>query len=429
MGIFDSFIPWRRSKPEDWEKPTWDAPGDFSFIDPWGVRVDSMTVEELYRDQPHLRTVTSFIARMVSTVSLHVYRREDDGGRERVRENDSQAGGLARLMRRANDNMLMAELLTQTVMDLCLYDEWIWLVGGEQDGEAAILPIPHHWIQKRHFSDPWTLEGITLWRGDNGRPMYIGAENIIRHTGYNPSTLKFGTSPILALKNVLKQNKARGEYQEQLWERGPRMAGFIERPLDAKWDHKDRQRFKSDLRAQFSAGGSGAGGVALLEDGMKFQPHHLKADDEQLVEQTKLSLETVAQVYHVNPTMVGILDNANYSNVKEFRQSLYGDTLLPIMKGIEESINAYLLPMLGVDDATFYVEFNMQERLRARFEEQAAVTSQAIGAPWMTVNEGRVMNNLPKIEGGDELARPLNTDFGDSAPEPDEGGDEQEGQE
>ena len=120
MGIFDSFIPWRRSKPEDWEKPTWDAPGDFSFIDPWGVRVDSMTVEELYRDQPHLRTVTSFIARMVSTVSLHVYRREDDGGRERVRENDPQAGGLARLMRRANDNMLMAELLTQTVMDLCL---------------------------------------------------------------------------------------------------------------------------------------------------------------------------------------------------------------------------------------------------------------------------------------------------------------------
>ena len=85
--------------------------------------------------------------------------------------------------------------------------------------------------------------------------------------------------------------------------------------------------------------------------------------------------------------------------------------------------------MLGVDDATFYVEFNMQERLRARFEEQAAVTSKAIGAPWMTVNEGRVMNNLPKIDGGDVLSRPLNTDFGDSVPEPDEGGDEQEGQE
>ncbi|MGO1992994.1 MAG: phage portal protein, partial [Corynebacterium sp.] len=47
------------------------------------------------------------------------------------------------------------------------------------------------------------------------------------------------------------------------------------------------------------------------------------------------------------------------------------------------------------------------------FEEKAAVTSTAVGAPWMTVNEARGMNNMPGIEGGDELARPMNTSFGD----------------
>ena len=46
---------------------------------------------------------------------------------------------------------------------------------------------------------------------------------------------------------------------------------------------------------------------------------------------------------------------------------------------------------------------------------------QATGAPWMTVNESRARMNLPAIEGGDVLARPMNTAFGDdTAPEPEE---------
>ncbi|MGY0887108.1 phage portal protein [Corynebacterium aurimucosum] len=411
MGILDKLTGWRRPPAE--EPRDYALDNGINLNDFWDFRIDHMSVEELYRTQPHLRTVTSFIARMVSSVSLHAYRREDDGGRVRVYDT-----ALAQLLKQSSRSLLMSDLLTTTVMDLCLYDEWIWYVDVDESWGArwSIYPIPQRWVKKRHFEDPWTFKGISL-HDERGREIFLPAERLIRHSGYNPSTFKCGVSPILALKDVLKQNRARAEYQAQLWDRGPRMAGFIERPLDAKWDHKDRQRFKADLRAQFSAGGSGAGGIALLEDGMKFSPHHLKASDEQVVEQTKLSLETVAQVYHINPTMVGILDNANYSNVKEFRQSLYGDSLLPIMKGIEEALNAFLLPMIGVDTAVFYAEFNMGERLRARFEEQAAVTSQAIGAPWMTVNEGRAMNNLPKIEGGDDLARPLNTEFGASDPE------------
>ena len=59
-----------------------------------------------------------------------------------------------------------------------------------------------------------------------------------------------------------------------------------------------------------------------------------------------------------------------------------------------------------------YVEFNVEERLRGRFEEQAEVTSKAVGAPWMTRNEARSMNNLPHVEGGDELVVPLNVSAG-----------------
>ena len=156
---------------------------------------------------------------------------------------------------------------------------------------------------------------------------------------------------------------------------------------------------------------------------MEFKPFHLSASDEQVAEMTKLSLSTVAQVYHINPTMVGLLDNANYSNVREFRQSLYGDSLGPVMKQLEGVFNVVLLPRLAaldgdLDPARVYVEFNVEERLRGRFEEQAEVTSKAVGGPWMTRNEARTMNNLPHIEGGDELIVPLNVAQGQPAAPP-----------
>lgn len=132
------------------------------------------------------------------------------------------------------------------------------------------------------------------------------------------------------------------------------------------------------------------------------------AKEEQYVEGNKLSLQTVASVYHVNPTMVGLLDNANYSNVREFRRMLYGETLGPRLSELEQKINMFLLPMLGVDTDKTYVEFNTEQQLRGSFEEQAAVFSTAVGGPWLTINEARAKQNLPAIEGGDELIKPKN---------------------
>ena len=43
------------------------------------------------------------------------------------------------------------------------------------------------------------------------------------------------------------------------------------------------------------------------------------------------------------------------------------------------------------------------------------MTSQAVGAPWMTRNEARRMRNLPAVDGGDDLVTPLNVLIGGQA--------------
>lgn len=84
----------------------------------------------------------------------------------------------------------------------------------------------------------------------------------------------------------------------------------------------------------------------------------------------------------------------------------------------------FLLEKLGVEDDVYF-EFNIEEKLRASFEEKAQVTSTAVGGPWMTRNEARAMNNLPSVDGGDDLLVPLNTavDPGEEPPSADGGDD------
>jgi hypothetical protein len=112
--------------------------------------------------------------------------------------------------------------------------------------------------------------------------------------------------------------------------------------------------------------------------------------------------------------MVGILDNANFSNTKEFRKMLYSETLGPTLAMVEDRINAFLVPRVAKAEHA-YVEFNIEEKLQGDFEEQAAVLSTSTGAPWLTRNEARAKRNLPALPGGDELVVPLNVLVGGQA--------------
>jgi hypothetical protein len=123
--------------------------------------------------------------------------------------------------------------------------------------------------------------------------------------------------------------------------------------------------------------------------------------------------------------MVGLLENATYSNIETQHRMLYQDALGPWLTAIEEEIELQLLPDLD-SDPRIYVEFNIAAKLAGSFEEQAAALSTSTGRPWMSANEARARLNLPRIDDpeADRLVVPLNVLVGgqasprDSAPPP-----------
>lgn len=368
--------------------------------------LEGMSNERLYETQPHLRTVISFLASSIAQTSLKCYTRNDEN--DRVRDN---SGVLPTLLRNPNPDMTGYELIYSLAADLLLNDEALWVVGEDADSPSGftIRPIPYAWICNYSDGDIFEPGIVTISNPDTGIRTSFRADEIIRWHGWKPSDPRFGTSPVMALKQVLGEQVSAWKYREQIWRRGARVPAYISRPKDVMgWTDAEAERFKTAWEASWTGDGSAAGGTPILEDGMEIKASpSFSFADAQWAQANTLSLETVCGVYHLNPALVGSSSGQTYASVKENARQLYTETLGPWLRMITDRINTFLIPRIGapIDE---YVEFDLSSKLAGSFEEQAATIQSAVGGPWMTRNEARGRLNLPRIDGGDELIVPLN---------------------
>lgn len=368
------------------------------------------TPAQMFRTQPYLRAVVSFLARNIAQLGLHTFERVSDV--DRIRDTSSVT---ARLISSPNDYTTRYELLNALVADLALWDMAFWMVTPDAKREIGwrITAIPVAWVDVPFGGDLWEPESWRVTRPGQ-LSVEIPAANMVHFHGWDPEFLHRGVSPVQTLKDILTEQIASVIYRQQRWERGARVGYVLTRPVGApRWSPETEERFRSEWKEKFqSARGSEAGGTPILQDGMTLTKMGFSAVEDEFVEASKLALTTVASVFHVNPTMLGLLDNANYSNVREFRRMLYGDTLGPWLSMIEDRFNSFVIPKVEGPDSPLYVEFNINEKLQGSFEEQAQVASMAVGGPYMTRNEYRARQNMAPIEGGDELIVPMNVTTG-----------------
>lgn len=381
---------------------------------PWiDEMVGSLTPTAMWKTQPHLRTVVSFRCENVSQLGTHLYVRQPDGGR--VRSYDSPA---AKTLKYVDGQMTTSDLIYALVGDIDLHDRAYWWIMVNEDPDIPspyrIRRLPPAWVSE-HEADIWGVKSYEVGT-DLGR-VIVPASEILVFRGYDPSTTR-GQSPALdALKDTLREQIAATTYRQQVWKLGGRVSAIITRPKDAPaWSDTAKQQFKTDWYSKFTGNGSQAGGVPILEDGMTYNKVDFSAKDQQFVEAARLAFQTVCGVYHINPSMVGQTEGTSGRSVREYRKMLYGDNLGPLIKKIEDRINTFLLPKIGGLPGEYF-EFNLLEKISGDFIEQGQLLSTSVGGPWMTRNEARARQNLPAIDGGDDLIVPLNvTEGGQASP-------------
>lgn len=370
-------------------------------------KLGAMDPAKIWATQPNVRAAVDFIAMQVSHLGLHTFERGPDDGRERNRESV-----IANTLAHPNPEHTSTELIRALVSDTTLYDEAWWFITPQASGKWEIRPLPVDSIVIKSGAE---IDGtlVVTYQGLTGT-IDIPQANLLHFKGWTPSYSANGKSVVDTLKDLLAEQIAAAAYRRAMWNRGGQMGAYITRPAAAPpWSETARTRFDEGLKA-YKAGQAKAGGILLLEDGMEIAQNRFSAKEEQYFEAQQLSFEIVARAFHLHPSMLGATGGISYANVKEFRKMLYGETLGPRLKVIEDRINSKLIPLTD-PNKDLYVEFNTKAKMAGSPDEQADYNSKSTGRPWKTVNEVRKQENLPPLEGGDELTTPLNVAVGGQA--------------
>jgi HK97 family phage portal protein len=148
------------------------------------------------------------------------------------------------------------------------------------------------------------------------------------------------------------------------------------------------------LTTNFS--GENAGKVAVLGDGLKFEPMRMTAVDSQLIQQLKWSDEKVCSVFKVPPYKVYAGPLPASLNTEVIDRIYYSGCLQRHIESIEQLLdNGLELPQnLGT-------EFDLDDLMRMDTETKMKVTADGVGAGIIAPNEGRRRFSLPPVKGGD----------------------------
>ena len=372
----------------------------------YGVNVANMDAAQLYRTQPNLRAVISFLADNAAQVPIKVYERASDTDRPRVL--DSPA---ALLLKSPNPDTTAFEFKRWMYSDLLLYERFLTLILPSKvtDSGWELRPIPAAWIQMYKGTSPFAPEAVVISANNSAGAIEVPAQNFILFHGYDPTDPMRQYSRISALKETLHEQIESNGFRRQMWHRGGRFNAYLTRPKDVeKWSDTAYERFLKTWKASWAGSEAGdGGGMPILEDGMEIKTVQFNSRDAQWAEAVKLSREDCAAVYHVNPAMIWPGSGQTYASAKDNARALYNDCLAPTLMQATDRLNMVLLPRVG-EPASHYLAYDITIKTEGTYEEKIQTLSAAVGAPFLSRNEARARLDLPAIEGGDDLIVPLN---------------------
>lgn len=378
----------------------------YTYGGDYGVSVAHLDAAQLYRTQPNLRAVISFLADNAASVPIKIYDRVSDTDRPRVLDSPG-----AKLLSRPNPDMTAFEFKRWAYSDLLLYERFLALIIPSKDTESGweLRPVPASWIQSYKGESPFAPEFVIIGARNGTAPIEVPADKFILFHGYDPTDPMRQYSRISALKDSLHEQVESNRFRRQMWHRGGRFNAYVTRPKDVEqWSDSAFERFKETFKSSWAGDKAGeAGGMPIMEDGMEIKTVQFNSRDAQWAESVKLSREDCAAVYHVNPGLIWPGSGQTYASVKENARALYNDCLTPLLIQFTDRLNMAVLPRVG-EPPSHYIAYDITIKTEGTFEEKIATLSSAVGAPFLSRNEARARLDLPATDGGDELIVPLN---------------------
>ena len=357
-----------------------------------GVAVTATTATQLTA----VYAAVSFLAKAVASLPLLIYRRREDGGKQRDPNHP-----LFRLLHdqpnRWQTSFEFREMLQGHVaLRGNAYAQIMF------DGRGRIVElIPRHPDRVRPFWGPDNLPAYDWQPLNGGAQVILGGEMLHMRTRSDDGLT--GIAPIDAAREALGSAIATQDFSSRFFSNDATPGGILSHP--GKLGDEAHKKLKASWELAHT-GSQQAHRVAILEEGLKWEQIGLKANQAQLLESRKFGVVEVARIFDLQPHILKDLDRASFSNIEQQSIELVVHSLRPWLVRWEQKL---MFSLFSEQDArTHFVEFLIDALLRGDSPARSTFYRTLWGIGALSQNEVRRLENMNPIEGGDTYYVPMN---------------------
>ena len=354
------------------------------------------TYATIYKTNPWVWSAVNQIARGLARLPLKVFALSPEGDPQRIRGDLNTGPGrpsggehLDRLLTRPAPNVSRHQFLYSTATDLLTFGNALWVLERDATGVRSLWHVP--WTQVTvHTGTEVPIVSYEV-RADLGtQSKFFVPEDVVHFGIGSDPTSPIGQSPLQPLRSTLALYDALQRHLTNYFRNAARPSGHLKVSPATGPDAIARIREQVE-RAYTSPENAGR----LLVSSGEWQTVGESPEHSSVIDLIRESRVEVLAAFGVPPPLVGILDRAIMSNVRELRVHYLRDVVGPWADRIEADVNAQLIPRSN-SWSGLYVSFDLDEHLAPDLEARAQAYAQS--SRWLAINEVRRRENLPPID-------------------------------
>jgi len=203
-----------------------------------------------------------------------------------------------------------------------------------------------------------------------------------------------GTSPLYACGLSALQGLTMQQTSNKFFAGGANPGGVLTAPGAIADD--TAKRLKEYWDQNFT--GDNVGKVAVLGDGLHYEPMTVTAADSKLIEQLNWTAETICSCFHVPAFMIGVGPPPPFANVEPMLQQYHAQCIQSHLTSAEQVLD----DGLGLDGTKYGTEFDVDDLIWMDTATKTKAAADAIGSGAMAPNEARKKYfGLGSVKGGD----------------------------
>lgn len=336
------------------------------------------------------------IAETVSVLPLGFYKKTSNG-----REPLPSSNPLFTLLKRSpNQQMTDTEFREAMTTQLVLWGNAYARIDRIGTRPVNLVPLtPGRMAVVRQ------QDGSVVYHYTTDRGIDILAQQSVMHLkGFSAEGI-IGFSPLALARHAFGLTVAAEQYSAGAFRNGGRPLGTLNFDTFLKPEQREAAL---KMYENITAGANSNAKSWVLEGGVTYTPIGIPPDDLQMLETRRFQIGEIARVFRVPSHLINDSEKATSwgSGIEQLNLGFLQYTLMPYLRRWETVIrNALMTP---AEQETFIVEHNVEGLLRADSSSRASFYSTMAQNGLMTRNEIRQKENLPSMDGGDDLTVQVN---------------------